>query len=165
MAKTDIYPVGLFLSPRFAIHRLEGLVQKHGMKAVLTKSCFKAEREAWITGVFAFALGKMTKQQYWVGIVSEDTSPDTLLINFKETDGNTIKEVMHLEIFEWESHSQGTLVNAIRRKLRDKKYPEYFSLLCYAHRPAGEKLDTARRSDGRKRMEGFARTLSARLSG
>ena len=53
------YPQDIYLSPPFAIKRFLGLRQKHGDKAAVTKSEYKPEREAWITGVFLLGLSKI----------------------------------------------------------------------------------------------------------
>lgn len=54
-----------------------------------------------------------------------------------------MKEVLNIEVSEYEQHASGDLVETIKRKLNGKAYPEYYVLLIYGIRP-GERVDLAR---------------------
>ncbi len=137
-----IYPDDVYFSPSFAIKRFLGLREKHGDKATVTKSEYKPEREAWITGVFLLGLSKIAKREFWLRINNDDTAPDTFTISFVETEKGVAAEIQCVEIFEYEKHSKTDLVGAITDKLRGKAYSDNFILLCYVHDRTGEIFNT-----------------------
>ena len=51
-----------------------------------------------------------------------------------------MKEVLNIEVSEYEQHASGDLVETIKTKLNGKAYPEYYVLLIYGIRP-GERVD------------------------
>lgn len=137
-----IYPNDVYFSPSFAIKRFLGLREKYGDKAAVTKSEYKPEREAWITGVFLLGLSKIAKREFWLKINNDDTAPDTYTISFVETEKGVTAEIQCVEIFEYEKHSKTDLVRAISDKLNGKAYPDNYILLCYIHDRTGEIFNT-----------------------
>ena len=137
-----IYPTNVYFSPAFAIKRFLGLRQKHGDYKAITKSEFKPEREAWITGVFLLGLSKLAKREFWLRANTEDSAPDVFTISFVETIKGVTAEMQNIEIFEYESHAQTDLVGAIKDKLKGKVYPDNYILLCYIHDRMGEVFNT-----------------------
>lgn len=136
------YPHDVYISPPFAIKRFLGLREKYGDLAAVTKSEYKPEREAWITGVFLLGLSKLAKKEFWLRVNQEDTAPDTFTISFKETNRGVAIVIQNVEIFEYEKHARTNIINAIKNKLVGKAYPNNFILLCYIHSRSGETFDT-----------------------
>jgi hypothetical protein len=136
------YPIDVYLSPPFAIKRFLGLRQKHGDKAAVTKSEYKPEREAWITGVFLLGLSKIAKREFWLRVNTEDTVPDVYTISFVETARGVTAEMQNVEVFEYESHAHTDIIGAIENKLKGKVYPDNYILLCYVHDRTGEVFNT-----------------------
>ena len=138
--KTNI-PADIYLSPYFISRRFEAIREKYGDKQALTLVKLKSEREIWITAAFTVGLSKLTGKIFWIGAYSEDSTPDTYAVTFRQRGKGQIKEITNIEVFEWEEHSKDSLLDAIRQKLKTKKYPEYFTLLCYAHGHDGKRAD------------------------
>ncbi len=136
------YPENIYISPCFAIKRFVGLRQKYGNMAALTKSEFKPEREAWITGVFLLGLTKISGRKFWLRINNEDNSPDTVTMSPVERDKGVVAEMQNVEIFGYGPHSKDDLVAAIQRKLRLKAYSDNYILLCYVYGRTGEVFNT-----------------------
>ena len=135
-----LYPENIFVSPGLAIKRMIGLRQKHGDTKALTDGKFKREREMWIAGVFLLAMARITRKEYWLRTVEEAPTPDIITINLSPTANGSLAEFQNVEIFEYESHFQGDMVDAIRSKLSKKSYPDNYALLCYFHGRTGEVL-------------------------
>lgn len=125
----------LYLSPRFAIERMNLLRAKYG-KQSFTKPELKEEREAAITALFLLGYRSFDKNEFWIGICQDDP-PDTEIVSPQKRVGakGLVKVYRKIEVFEWESHSSETLTQAISRKLEMKKYPEDYWLLCRIRRP------------------------------
>lgn len=141
MAKTNLYPERIYLSPNYAIERLYRLYEKYGIKTVFYDSKFQPEREAWITAVFALGYSRITSFDYWLRINPHDDTPDTFMVRFVPDEKGNRLDLFSIEIFEWERNSPYGLIEAIEKKLENKAYPAYFTLLCYAHNRQGEKLE------------------------
>lgn len=126
------------MSPNAAISRLSSLLAKYGPKTVIGKSEFKHEREAWIAAVFLLGLRQFDKNEYWLEIETEESTPDVYGYYLDNVDGNNHRLVCNLEITEWEEHSKN-IIEVIKNKSR-KNYPSDFYLLVYARKP-GESID------------------------
>lgn len=138
--KTNI-PADVYLSPSFVAERFEAIREKYGDEQSLKLAKLKAERELWITAAFSLGLSKLTGKLFWVSANPEDSAPDTYVVTFRQKEKGQVKEITNVEVFEWEDHSRGPLLGAIRKKLTAKKYPDYFTLLCYVHGHDGERAD------------------------
>jgi len=112
-----------------------------GEEIVMGSTRFQKEREAWITALFLTGVSKLNKKQYWVGVEETDNTPDTYGVTFRDIGKGNSLDRMNIEVCEWESHSRLGLAEHIKRKLKGKKYPNYFILLCYVHHRSGEKVD------------------------
>lgn len=100
----------------------------------------------WASAAFLTGLSKLTEKTYWVAPEYNNQTPDTYGISFKphaKYEGGKMKEVLNIEVSEYEQHASGDLVETIKRKLNGKAYPEYYVLLIYGIRP-GERVDLAR---------------------
>ncbi len=133
----------LWLSPNQAIDRLRILIEKYGLETVLRKSIFKHEREAWIGGVFLLGLRDADKREWWIEIETEAATPDIYGFFLDTIDVGISKKgirrnVMNIEIVEWEPHGAGIL-DLIGDKCK-KAYPADYSLLVYVRR-GGEVLN------------------------
>ena len=139
----QLYPPEIGMSPQFAMMRFKSAMAKYGQQKVLGESRFQKAREIWATAAFLTGLSKLTEKTYWVAPEYNDQTPDTYGISFKphpKFESGKIKEVLAIEVSEYEQHAFGDLVEAVKGKLNGKAYPEYYVLLIYAIRP-GEKVN------------------------
>ncbi|MCI0557603.1 MAG: hypothetical protein MN733_03850 [Nitrososphaera sp.] len=139
----QLYPPGMGMSPQFAMNRFKGAMAKYGQQKVLRESRFQKAREMWASAAFLTGLSKLTEKTYWVAPEYNNQTPDTYGISFKphaKYEGGKMKEVLNIEVSEYEQHASGDLVETIKRKLNGKAYPEYYVLLIYGIRP-GERVD------------------------
>jgi hypothetical protein len=132
----DLYPSDLYMSPHVVIARMNLLIDKYGQSVAFQDSRFKEEREAAITALYLLGYRKITNKDYWIGIRKEDP-PDNVAITLRkrESGKGIAMDVHNFEIFEWEAHSEKSLLEAIKKKLVNKAYPLYYTLLCYVRRP------------------------------
>jgi hypothetical protein len=132
----SLYPPNIFLSPRWAIQRMNDLVQNYGKPKALTDVNMKEEREAAITGLFLLGYRLLTQKDFWIEICQDDPPDNRAISPTKRPEGRgMVKEVINLEVFEWEGHSTHSLTGAIQEKLKGKKYPPDYFLLCQVRRP------------------------------
>jgi hypothetical protein len=139
-----LFPPGLAMSPSFAILRFTAAARKYGQQRVLTNSRFKKAREIRATAAFLLGLSKITGRTYWVMPEYVADTPDTYGISFaahpKYEDGK-IRDMVSVEVTEYETHSDEDLLAFVRRKLSDKYLPEHYILLVHANR-LSERINT-----------------------
>jgi hypothetical protein len=139
-----LFPSNLAMSPGFVIGRFAAATRKYGQDRVLTNSKFKKAREIRTTAAFLLGLSKITGKTYWVMPEHILDTPDTYGISFaahpKSEDGN-IREVISIEVAEYETHNAGDLLSFVRRKLSNKYLAEHFILLVEVNR-ASEQINT-----------------------
>jgi len=132
------------MSPAFAMGRFTAASNKYSQDHVLTNSRFKKAREIRATAAFLLGLSKITGKTYWVMPEYDANTPDTYGISFaphpKFEDGN-IRDMLSVEVTEYESHCHGDLLVFVKRKLSNKYLPNHYILLVHANRPS-EKIDT-----------------------
>ena len=136
----QLYPPEMGMSPQFAMNRFNGAMAKYGQQKVLSESRFQKAREIWASAAFLTGLSKLTQKTYWVAPEYNNPTPDTYGISFKphaKYEGGKMKEVLNIEVSEYEQHASGDLVETIKRKLNGKAYPEHYVLLIYGIRPGG----------------------------
>ena len=139
----QLYPPEIGMSPQFAMMRFKAAIGKYGQQIVLSESRFQKAREIWATAALLTGVSKLTDKTYWVAPEYDDQTPDTYGISFKshpKFEGGKIKEVLAIEVSEYEQHATGDLVETVKRKLNGKAYPAYYVLLICAIRP-GEKVN------------------------
>lgn len=142
MKKSNIYADNDCFSIPFVLEWTKEILKQNGLRSILADNKFKLDKEAWITAVFLLGLSKTTNKEYWVAGNLEDSTPDTYGISFTELKKGLGREVINLEVFEWENHSQSSLIEHINAKIKNKLYPDYYCLLCYAHSREKENIDT-----------------------
>ena len=139
-----LFPPSLAMSPAFAMGRFTAASNKYSQDHVLTNSRFKKAREIRATAAFLLGLSKITGKTYWVMPEYDANTPDTYGISFaphpKFEDGN-IRDMLSVEVTEYESHCHGDLLVFVKRKLSNKYLPNHYILLVHANRPS-EKIDT-----------------------
>jgi hypothetical protein len=139
-----LFPPDLAMSPAFAIGRFTAAGRKYGQDRVLTHSRFKKAREIRTTAAFLLGLSKITGKTYWVMPEYEADTPDTYGISFaphpKYEDGN-IRDLLNVEVTEYETHSDEDLIAFVKRKLSNKYLPDHYILLVHVNR-ASEKINT-----------------------
>jgi hypothetical protein len=139
-----VFPQDIAVRPSFAIGRFTAAARKYGHHRVLTESKFKKAREVRTTAAFLLGLSKITGKTYWVKPEYEENTPDTYGISFsphpKYQDGN-VREILNIELKEYEVHSEEDLLSFIRGKLSNKYLPDHYILLVHANR-AHEQINT-----------------------
>jgi hypothetical protein len=139
-----LFPPNLAMSPAFAIGRFTSAAIKYGQVCVLTDSRFKKAREIRATAAFLIGLSKITGKTYWVMPEYVADTPDTYGISFaahtKYEEGN-IREMLSVEVTEYETHSDEDLLGSVRRKLSNKYLPDHYILLVHANR-VSERINT-----------------------
>ena len=136
-----LFPENHYFSPNFIFKRFQKILEKCGTEYVMKKSKFQKEREAWIAALYLVGLSKNNNKEFWVGIEEVEETPDTYGVALRDIGKGNSLDKLNIEVCEWENHSQLSLSDHIKRKLKEKKYPNYFILLCYVHHRSGEKVD------------------------
>jgi hypothetical protein len=138
-----LFPPNLAMSPAFAIGRFTAAARKYGPDLVLTDPRFKKAREIRATAAFLLGLAKITGKTYWVIPEYIADTPDTYGISFaahpKYEDGN-IRDLLSVEVTEYETHSDEDMVAFVNRKLANKYLPDHYILLVHVNR-ANEKTN------------------------
>jgi hypothetical protein len=139
-----LFPPGIAMSPAFAIGRFTASAIKYGRDLILTDSRFKKAREIRATAAFFLGLSKITGKTYWIMPEYVADTPDTYGISFathpKYEDGS-IRDMISVEVTEYENHSDEDLLAFVKRKLSDKYLPKHYILLVHVNRPS-EKINT-----------------------
>lgn len=130
-----------YVSPVFMIGYFAGLIKKYGEKNVIKSNKFKRWREAHITAFFLLGLSEITGTKYWLGNNQDESTPDTYGISLEAIEKGIKRNILNIEIFEWGEYSKGDLVEAIENKLKNKKYPEYYCLLCLINLETYKRID------------------------
>jgi hypothetical protein len=141
-----LFPPNLAMSPAFAIGRFTAAARKYGEERVLTNSRFKKAREIRTTAAFLLGLSKITGRTYWVMPEYVADTPDTYGISFTvhpRYEYGNIRDMISVEVTEYETHSEEDLLAFVRRKLSDKYLPQHFILLVHVNR-LGETISTER---------------------
>jgi hypothetical protein len=139
-----LFPPNLAMSPAFAIGRFTAAAQKYGQELVLTDSRFKKAREIRATAAFLLGLSKITEKTYWVMPEYVADTPDTYGISFAshpKYESGKIRDILSIEVTEYETHSDEELLAFVRRKLSNKYLPKHFILLVHVNR-LSQKINT-----------------------
>src|ERR1700730_2126453 len=94
----------VWMSPWIAIRRMMTVNETYGTEVGRTARRFKREREAWTTGMFALALTKLMRKEFWVEIETVDNTPDTRLRHIDQSQGHNAIETRNIEIVDWDEH-------------------------------------------------------------
>jgi len=134
----QLFPDKLQMSPCFVIKRFNSILAKYGKEAVFRHNYFKKSREMWIAAAFCLGEKRMSGKDYWIAPEYIDATPDVHAYIYKQdekyTKGN--KQIdYNIEVTEWIGDL--SLNEAIIKKLHNKKYPNFFTLLVYSHQPGG----------------------------
>jgi hypothetical protein len=128
--------IDIFFSPAKALQRMRGVRREYGELAGLKDRTFQSVREVWAAAVFLLGYSQITKQEYWLreNPIQND-APDVFAITPKPAEKGASREVLEIEVKEYDENAQTGLVEHLQRLIKDKAYhPETF-LLCYVHAP------------------------------
>ena len=120
---------GRMMSPDFVLHRMTGVVDKHGSVKAGTGR-FKREREACATALYALALSESTGKRFWVEVETIDQTPDTRVIQIDQSQRGNILRRQNVEVVDWVA-SVDDPMDLIRAKCA-KAYPPDYCLLIAA---------------------------------
>lgn len=140
----------LWMSPNVAINRLKIIIEKYGIGVAIKRNEFRHEREAWIAAVFLLGLRKFDKNEYWLEVETEQSTPDIYGYYIEKIEDKNHRWVCDIEITEREEHG-GSIAELIENKSK-KSYPRDFYLLIYA-RKSGELLDYDKIYEAVKRIK------------
>jgi len=127
MIRATLSYKGLWLSPSFVMHRMQKIIETHGIREAQSNGRFKREREAWTTAVWALGLTESDQREYWVEIETEESTPDTKVHHLDQSSGHNKIQTYNIEVVDWEEHVDG-LMQVIQQKCA-RAYPSYFGLL------------------------------------
>jgi hypothetical protein len=130
-----------YIAPCFMFNFFANLIKEYGEDNVLKSNKFKRWREAHITATFLLGLSEITGIKYWLSNNPEQSTPDTFGIFLERIQKGIKRNILNIEIFEWEKHFNNDLVEAIKSKLKNKKYPEYYILLCLINREDHKRIN------------------------
>ena len=122
----------VWMSPNTMIQRFSDIISTHGAQNAVYHKQFQPERECWISSIWALGLKEIIKREYWVEIETIDNTPDTYVFYLDIVDGNYHRQVMNIEVVEWEEHTEN--IEQVIKKKCNKNYPNYFYLLIYIRR-------------------------------
>lgn len=136
--------IDIFFSPAKALQRMTGVYERDGIEQGLRADVFKPVREAWAAAVFLLGYSQLTKTQYWLREnPKKNEAPDVFAISVREPTPNgkgVAREVMEIEICEYDEHAKTSIANHIKEKLSGKAYNPFTFLLCYIHVKGQTKL-------------------------
>jgi hypothetical protein len=106
---------------------MKTIVETYGHRETESSGRFKQEREAWTSAIWALGQSKITGEDYWVEIETEEQTPDTKVHFIDQSAGYNHLLTYNLEVVDWEQHVDEPM-KVVRKKCL-KAYPEYFYLL------------------------------------
>lgn len=124
----------IYIHPKAAIRLFNDSYRAFGTQ-VLTSSRFKVSREAWITSVFLYTLGRAEGREWFLRPNPKDEAPDFYCCTFtKETKG-VVQYIREVEIFEWRKESDNDFIKSLHeRKIKRLVVPK-ITLVCYVRKP------------------------------
>lgn len=129
-------PDGKYYSPKNVVYEFSQLIKTVGQAAAFSERKYQADRELWISALFALGISANGKESYWVGY-GKDNTPDAEVIALKESEHLKGKgrdlELTPVEIMEFEHHSS-SFEKELVKKL-SKQYPANFHLLIFVTKP------------------------------
>lgn len=133
----EIDNIDIFFSPTKALQRMIGVYEKDGIERGLKADSYKPVREAWASAVFLLGYSQITKSQYWLREnPTKNEAPDVFAISLKEPAPGELgvsREIMEIEVCEYDDHVKTNISDHIKSKLSGKAYNPFTFLLCYIH--------------------------------
>jgi hypothetical protein len=134
----ELDEIKIFYSPAKAIQRMQGTYDMVGIDIGTTSATFQPVREAWTAAVFLLGYSQITKTEYWLREnPKKHLAPDVFAITLREPESprqrGVSREVMEIEVCEYDVHAKTTLPELLKAKLRNKIYNSSTFLLCYIH--------------------------------
>jgi hypothetical protein len=139
----------LWMSPSTAIARMRTISETYGNERARTERRFQKEREAWATAVFALALSKLKREEWWVEIETRERTPDTKLHHIEQSSGHNVIQTRSIEVVDWEEHV-ANIMEVIGKKCQ-LAYPGDFILVVNA-RHGGKELYVDQIAEAMKKM-------------
>lgn len=129
--------IDIFFKPAKALERMKGAIEKVGITQALKSDTYKPVREAWASGVFLLGYSQITSKQYWLRENPiKNEAPDIFAISLREPTSNeigAIREILEIEVCEYDENAETNLTTHIKIKLFNKTYNPFTFLLCYIH--------------------------------
>lgn len=91
---------------------------------------YKVTREAWITSVFLFALGKHEHRDWWLKPNKLDVAPDFYCFTYQVSNKYSAQYTRSVEVFEWRKESKFSFIEALKNKISKLVVPE-MTVVCY----------------------------------
>lgn len=137
--------IDIFFSPTKALQRMQGAYNRGGIKEGLKAGAFQPVRETWAAAVFLLGYSQITKDQYWLREnPKRNEAPDIFAITFHPPQSpkelGVSREVVEIEVCEYDDYAQVSLADHIIKKLKGKAYNPFTFLLCYIHLKGETKL-------------------------
>jgi len=129
--------IDIFLSPTKALQRMAGVYERDGIEQGLKADVFKPVRESWVAAVFLLGYSQITKSQYWLREnPKKNDAPDIFAISLRtplHSERGVSREIVEIEVCEYDEHAKTNLADHIKEKLSKKAYNSFTFLLCYIH--------------------------------
>lgn len=129
--------IDIFFSPTKALQRMIGIYERDGIERGLKADSYKPVRETWASAVFLLGYSQITKNQYWLREnPTKNEAPDVFAISLKDPTPNELgvsREIMEIEVCEYDEHVKTNISDHIKSKLNGKAYNPFTFLLCYIH--------------------------------
>lgn len=138
---TDYSPeldnIKIFFSPAKALQRMGNVYERDGVGQGLKDDAYKPVREAWAAAVFLLGYSQVAKVQYWLREnPQKNEAPDIFAIGLREPlpdDRGVSREVIEIEVCDYDKHAQTNIAGHIKKKLGGMAYNPSTFLLCYVH--------------------------------
>lgn len=141
----ELDEIKVFFSPTKVLQRMDGVYEMVGIDVGIASPTFQPQRESWASAVFLLGYGQLTGSQYWLREnPKKHKAPDIFAVTFKAPQASEQKgvsrEVMEIEVCEYEDHAQIDIAGHLKAKLEGKIYNSSTFLLCYIHRKMETRL-------------------------
>lgn len=141
----ELDEIKIFFSPTKTLQRMDGVYEMVGKKIGLTSLTFQAQRESWASAVFLLGYSQITKREYWLREnPKKNEAPDIFAVTFlppqPPRQKGVSREVMEIEVCEYDEHVKTDISTHLRTKLNRKAYNSSTFLLCYVHKKSETRL-------------------------
>jgi hypothetical protein len=123
-----------WFTPRFAINTFWDLYKQVGEDA-LSKDKYKKELEAWITGTALLGVHRIFGTHWWLQIPKSEP-PDITIMDMLTDREKTVFRYRPVEVSQITKHTNRTIVEEIKKKLKYMFYEKETSVIFYLRREA-----------------------------
>ncbi len=129
--------IDVYISPKKAIQRMLGVIEKYGFDEATRARTFQQTREAWVAAIFLINQTNLTNKLYWLKSNPDPKDvPDVYAVSYrsprvKSNEIGIVQKVLLIEVSEYHEQAHLSLAENIIRKLKYKKYHKDTVLIYY----------------------------------